>query len=109
MSAAAIEQARREADVARARVLTSVGALQQRLAPSTIIAGAKQRVRNTSAAISSKASDAVRQRPVTAGAIAGAVALALFRKPLARLFRSKNPHREDARRALASLPPSPQE
>lgn len=82
-----IEQAKRNAAVARARVQSTVGALKQRLSPSNIAADAKARVKETTGAITEKASGAVRERPVTASAAAGAAALFLFRKPMKKLAR----------------------
>lgn len=83
--AADIEQAKRNAAIARARVQTTVGALKQRLSPRTIAAEARTKVRTTTGAIGGKASEAARQRPVATGAAAGLAALIVFRKPVKRL------------------------
>ena len=115
-SASDIEQAKRNAAVARARVQTTVGALKQRLSPSSLAAEAKDKVRETTSAIGTKASSAVRKRPVTMSAVAGATALVLFRKPLRKLgkllFRRGKKSDEDAKPKLEGImragpPPQP--
>lgn len=85
--AADIEQAKINAAVARNRVQTTVGALKQRLNPRNIAADAKEKVRETTGAITGKASDAARRRPVAVSAAAGVGTLVLFRKPLKRLAK----------------------
>ncbi len=78
-----IEQAKRNAAVARARVQTTVGALKERVSPGNIVAGAKERVREKTDAIGS----AAQRRPVATGAAAGVAALVLFRKPVTRVVK----------------------
>ena len=115
--AADIEQARRNAAAARARVQSTVGALKQRLNPRNIAADAREKVRETTGAISQKATGAVRKRPAATSAAAGIAALVLFRKPVGKLakflFRRKPkaepepvPEREDGL-IRAGDPPKP--
>jgi len=78
-----IEQAKRNAAVARARVQTTVGALKERVSPGNIVAGAKERVREKTDAIGS----AAQRRPVAAGTVAGVAGLILFRKPVKRVLK----------------------
>lgn len=85
--AAQIEQAKRNATVAKARVQTTVGALKQRLNPKTIAADAVENVKEKTGAIGNRASDVARERPAVAGAAAGVAALVLFRKPVGKLVR----------------------
>ncbi len=81
--AADIEQAKRNATVAKARMQTTVGALKQRLNPKTIAADAAENVKGRTAAIG----DAARKRPAAASAAAGLAALIVFRKPVGKLVR----------------------
>lgn len=91
-----IEQAKRNAAAAKARVQGTAGALKQRLHPRTLAADAAGTVKERTNVIGEQA----RQRPGAASAIAGVATLILFRKPLGklakRLFSRKG---KDARRA----------
>lgn len=78
-----IEQAKRNAAVAKARVQTTANALKQRLSPKTLAADAAETVRERTGAVG----DAARQRPAAVGAAAGVATLILFRKPVGRLLR----------------------
>lgn len=80
-----LEQAKRNAARARARVIGTSAALQDRLKPANLAAEAKNKVRDKACAVSSKASDAVSKRPVAVSAAAGVAALILFRKPIGKL------------------------
>ena len=113
--AADIEQARRNAAAARARVQSTMGALKQRLNPRNIAADAREKVRETTGAISQKASGAVRKRPAATTAAAGIAALVLFRKPVGKLakllFRRRDkteptPQKDDGL-IRAGAPPKP--
>lgn len=84
-TAAGIEQAKRNAANARARIETTVGALKQRLSPSNLASEAKDKVRETTSAIGDRASDAVRKRPIAASAAASVAALILLRKPIGKV------------------------
>jgi hypothetical protein len=111
-----IEQAKRNAAVARARVQTTVGALKQRLNPRNIAADAKEKVRERTGAITGKASDAARKRPVAAGTAAGIATLIVFRKPVKKLARKlfgrnkkqpEQPNGKDEGIIRAGEPPKP--
>ena len=93
-----IEQAKRNASRAKARMQSTVGALKQRLSPRNIVADAKGKVREKTGAVTQRASGAVRKRPAATTTAAGVAALVLFRKPVGklikRLFRRK-PRQEE--------------
>lgn len=90
MSADAADLARmkREALVARSRMNSTLGAVKQRLAPSTLAEQAREKMRLTTSAVTQKASAAVRSRPNTVAAVAAAAGLILFRKPVGRLLKA---------------------
>jgi len=78
-----IEQAKRNAAVAKARVQSTAGALKQRLHPRTLAADAADTVKVKTGAIGEQA----RRRPGAAAAVAGAATLIVLRKPLVKLAR----------------------
>lgn len=82
-TAADIEQAKRNAALARARMQTTLGALKHRASPKVIAADAAQSVKAKAAALG----DTARQRPTIAGAAVGAAVLLLFRKPVGRALK----------------------
>jgi hypothetical protein len=84
MSLAEIEQAQRAARLARARFEATLAATQDRLRPANLANEAWDGVKEKSANIAGDAVDAVKQRPGTVGAVLGAIALFLARKPVAR-------------------------
>ena len=90
MSAAEIVRARKEADLARQRLTATVGELQHRLSPGTLAGNAWEGVKDKSGELADDAVEAVRARPVAAGAALGAVLLFLARSPIksaaSRLF-----------------------
>jgi len=102
-----IEQAKRNAAVAKARMQTTVGALKQRLNPRTIAADAVENVKEKT----NRAGDMARARPGAASAVASVAALILFRKPVGklakRLFsrtaREERRNRKDAKRIELDL------
>lgn len=95
-----IEQAKRNAAVAKARVQTTAGALKERLSPGNLAASAKERVREKTDAIGT----AAQRRPVATGAAAGVATLIVFRKPVTRLVKrlfgrsDRRPEREERKR-----------
>lgn len=97
--AADIEQAKRNASVARARVQTTVGALKERLNPRNIANDAKERVREKTGAITERATTVVQRRPMAASAAAGVATLVILRKPVKklarRLFRRKRDEQDE--------------
>jgi Protein of unknown function (DUF3618) len=84
MSLAEIEQAQRAARLARARFEGTLDAVQDRLRPANLANEAWTGVKEKSASVAEDAVDAVKQRPGTVGAVLGALALFLARKPLQR-------------------------
>jgi hypothetical protein len=103
-----IEQAKRNAAVARSRVQSTAGALKQRLNPRNLAADAVETVKGKTAAVGDKASDAARKRPGAATAAAAVAALIVFRKPVKKLARrlfsstdkAERRERKEAKRAL---------
>ena len=94
MSAKQIEQARRDADAARRRLLATASELQERLRPGTIASNAWEGVKDKSGELADDAVEAVKARPVAAASVLAALTLFLARHPLkspvSRLF-SKEP------------------
>lgn len=87
-NAADIEQAKRDAAAARARVQTTAGALKQRVSPANLAAEAKDKVVAKTGKVGAKASGAMRKRPAATTVVASLVALILFRKPLGKLRKA---------------------
>ena len=79
-----IEQAKRNATVARSRVQSTAGALKQRLNPRNLAADAVESVKGKTAAVGDRASDVARRRPAAAAAVA---TLIIFRKPVKKIGR----------------------
>ena len=92
MSAADILRAKREAELARTRLSTTLGELQTRLKPQTLATNAWEGVKDKSGELADDAVEAVKARPVATGAALGAVLLFLARSPIKsaaiRLFGS---------------------
>ena len=92
MSVAEITRARTEAELARQRLSHTLGELQTRLKPGTLANNAWEGVKDKSGEIADDAVEAVKARPVAAGAVVGAVLLYLARSPIksaaTRLFGS---------------------
>ena len=101
----AVLDARAEADQARARLLATARELQFRASPRTLARDAWSGAKEKGAGLADQAVDVVSQRPVTAGAVAAAVALFAARKPLrhmaGRLFNhdSNNGDADEPQRA----------
>jgi hypothetical protein len=87
-NAADIEQAKRNAATARARVQTTAGALKQRVSPANLASEAKDKVKAKTNAIGGKASGAMRKRPAATSVVAGLAALIVLRKPLGKLRKA---------------------
>ena len=83
MNAAAVEQAKREAEAARRRLDSTLVALQQRLHPKALATDAWTGVKEKSSDLAEGAFDAVKQRPRAVSLALGAVVLFLARRPLA--------------------------
>lgn len=84
MSAERIEKAKLHADWSKARLDSTMAALQQRLHPGTLASDAWDGVREKGNNMADNALDAVRQRPAAVSAAVGAFALFLARQPLKR-------------------------
>lgn len=88
---AGIEQAKRDAAIARARIQTTAGALKQRLSPKSLMAGAVGAVRAKTAAVGV----AARKRPVALTLAAGIAALILFGKPVKKVTKRLSKRRRE--------------
>lgn len=84
MPAMQVEQAKREAEQARRRLETTIGALQQRLNPKTLATDAWDGVKEKGSDITDSAMDVVRERPAVVSAAVAAFALFLARRPIGR-------------------------
>ena len=84
MSAERIEAAKREAEAARRRLETTLGALQLRLRPRALATEAWDGVRGKGSDLADSALGAVKERPAAASLALGAFALFLARDPLKR-------------------------
>ena len=85
MSAKELEQAKRNAMLARARLDTSISALQLRLRPGNLATEAWDGVKDKSESLAEGALDAVKKRPAAVSVAVGALALFLAREPLKRV------------------------
>lgn len=79
-----LEQAKRNVVLARARLDSSVGALQLRLRPGNLATEAWDGVKDKSETLAEGALDAVKKRPAAVSLAIGAFALFLAREPLKR-------------------------
>lgn len=84
MSLERVEQAKREAMMARARLDSSLVAVQQRLRPGNLAGEAWDGVKDKSADLADGALSAVRKRPAAVSMAIGAFALFLAREPIKR-------------------------
>ena len=84
MTLAAVEQAKREAVMARRRLDSTLIAVQQRLRPANLAGEAWDGVKDKSADLADGALGAVRKRPAAVSMALGAFALFLAREPLKR-------------------------
>lgn len=79
---ARIERAKSEADLAKNRLTSTMGALQYRLRPGNLANDAWNGVKEKSGAIADDALQAVKDRPVTASGVLAAIVLFLARGPI---------------------------
>jgi hypothetical protein len=84
VNAASVEQAKRDVVKARARLDSTLVALQQRLHPKALATEAWDGVKEKSSDLAEGALGAVKERPAMAGIALGAIALFLARNPLRR-------------------------
>jgi hypothetical protein len=82
VSAADITRARREAELARRKLMGGIGELQDRLKPGNIANHAWEGVKERSTGLADDAVEAVKARPVIVSAALGAVTLFLARQPI---------------------------
>jgi hypothetical protein len=98
VSAAEIIKARTEAELARRRLSATAGELQRRLSPGTLAGNAWEGVKDRSGELADDAVEAVKARPIAAGAALGAVLLFLARSPIksaaSRLFGGENEQKQ---------------
>lgn len=85
MSAKLIEQAKRDAVMARRRLDSTIVAVQQRLRPGSLAGEAWDGVKDKSADLAEGALGAVKKRPAAVSLAIGAVALFIAREPLKRV------------------------
>jgi len=84
MSAAGIEQAKRESDRARARLEETLAEVQGRLRPGNLAGEAWDGVKDKGADLAEGALQAVKSRPKAVSLALGALAVFLARQPLKR-------------------------
>lgn len=84
MSIVALQQARHEADLARARLEGTVADAQQRLRPGSLAGEAWDGVKGKGADLADGALKAVKKRPAAVSLALGAFALFLARSPIKR-------------------------
>ena len=84
MNLSPLEQAKRNAVMARRRFDSTLVAVQQRLRPGNLAGEAWDGVKDKSADLADGALEAVRKRPAAVSVALGAFALFLARKPLTR-------------------------
>lgn len=77
-----VAAARIQAEKARAQLMETAHALQQRLSPGNLAHNAWEGAKSKGADLAEDAVDAVRRRPAIAGGIVAALALFLAREPL---------------------------
>lgn len=101
MTIEAIEQAKREAVMARRRFDSTLVAVQQRLRPGNLAGEAWDGVKDKSADLADGALSAVKKRPAAVSMALGAFALFLAREPLkrvvTRLVAGEEEEEEDGR------------
>lgn len=99
--------ARAEARIkeSRARLLGTLGEVQQRLSPSSLAQDAVDSATASVAAAVRKGTDAVRSRPLAVAGAAGAIGLVLARGWIADIFKRKKP--DETAPAPKSLKPKP--
>ena len=103
MSITELEQAKRNAMLARARLDTSVGALQLRLRPGNLATEAWDGVKDKSESLAEGALDAVKKRPAAVSMAIGAIALFLAREPLKRVVTRMWAEEEDDGRITTTV------
>ena len=101
MSLERVEQAKRDAMLARQRLDSTLGAFQLRMKPGNLAGEAWDGVKDKSADLADGALSAVRKRPAAVSMAVGALALFLAREPIkraaVRLFTDEEEAVDDGR------------
>lgn len=84
-----LASARRDAELARERLLASAHTLQARVAPARLADDALATVRERGTAAFDTLNGAARRRPGVAAGIAAGIAALLLRRPIGRFFRRR--------------------
>lgn len=94
-----LEQAAADVERAKKRFASTMGALQYRLKPGTLMTNAWDGVRDKSGEVADSTMQAVKDRPLTVSGVLAAILIFLARDPLRRLLASLlgrgDPERED--------------
>lgn len=90
-----LANARAQADLARGRLVATLGELQQRLHPRALMKEAWEELRERGTEMADDAIRSAKEKPGRTAAIAGAVALFLARKPIAHGVMSLLDRRHD--------------
>lgn len=83
---AELERAQADVGLAKRRLASTMGALQYRLRPDTLMNNALEGVREKGTAAADNAMQAVKERPMTASGIVAALFIFLARDPLWRMI-----------------------
>jgi hypothetical protein len=101
-----LQQAKRNAMLARARLDSSLGALQLRLKPGNLATEAWDGVKDKGESLAEGALDAVKKRPAAVSLTVGAIALFLAREPLKRVVSRMWSEEEDEGRIKTRVIPT---
>lgn len=88
-----LRQAQSNVVLSRRRMQSSIGALQYRLKPGTLVNNAWEGVRDRGETLADDALQAVKERPGTVSGVIAGFVLFLAREPLWRLVTGLVPHR----------------
>lgn len=106
---ASIVVARAEVERTRARLVATVGEVQDRLSPQTLVGDLWDSAKEKGAGLAEEAVDAVRKRPVVAGGVIAALALFLGRDPImeyaSKLLNGDNEAPKSAKRVTKATKP----
>ncbi len=91
-----VAQASADADLAKARLSTTLGAVKQRLHPRAMAQETVEHFKQKAADTAQASVEAVKARPSTAVGIAAAAVLLLFRKPIFGAMRRLNKEKSNA-------------
>jgi hypothetical protein len=97
--------ARLEVERAHKKLSATLGTLQEKLRPTTLVNNAWDGVRDKSGELADDALQAVKDRPVAVSGVVAAIALFVAREPLWRLVSTLLPAGNEKKRARKSRPP----